>query len=118
MRKIKLLILPLILLGYAFLYMATSVDKSICIDDCEKVHNLSEELHSTRDYVFAVSRCTNVAVSDTLCVYVKDTIGINWNLLADTVCMLATQKGLLRQKLFLMRTVNSIRDTILFKQCP
>jgi hypothetical protein len=119
MPKIKFLILPLVLVGYYLLYVATSVDKfGSCIDDCQKVHEFSQSLSSSRDYVYGAHRCTNVAVSDTLCVIVKDTSGINWNQLAHTACTLATQKGLLQQKLFFIRIVNSLPDTILIKQCP
>lgn len=117
MQKGKFIILGLILILYGALHIATSYQVP-CEDDCEKVGTFSNDLRKNRDYVYGVYRCTNVAVSDTLCVYVKDTIGVNWNLLADTACVLATQKGLQQQKLFLIRNGNSIRDTILVRQCP
>lgn len=117
MKKIKILIFPFIIVLYGLIYVATSVEKE-CLGDCETMMLFNEALRENRNYVHGASKCGRSAGSDTLCINVKDSIGINWNLLADTACMLATQKGLLRQKLFLIRTVNSIRDTILFKQCP
>lgn len=117
MKKYSRFILFFILLGYALLHIATKYNYP-CEDDCARVNEFSNELSSSRDYVYGAYRCSRVAVSDTLCVYVKDTIGINWSLLADTACNIATQKGLQRQKLFFINNVNSIRDTILVRQCP
>ncbi len=117
MWKIRYLIFVLIFVVYSALHIATSY-QAPCIDDCEKVSDFSKALTTNRDYVYGAYRCTNAAISDTLCVQVKDTIGINWNLLADTACILATQNGLPRQKLFFIRNSNAVRDTILVKQCP
>ena len=103
MHKIKSLILPLILIGYALLYMATKV-ASPCLEDCQKISELNQALLQNRQsYCYGAGRCTYRGQSDTLCVSVKDTLGINWNLFADTVCLLATQKGLVRQKIFILK---------------
>lgn len=116
MRKNKLL-LPVILLGYAFLYIATSYSTP-CVDDCEKTSKTYQALSATRNYVFGVVRCTNQAATDTLCIYVKDTSGINWGLFADTACMVATQQGLLRQKIFVIKTGTMAPDTVATRNCP
>lgn len=119
MPKIKFLILSLILMGYALLYMATS--KETCFEECEKIYKLNESLKLNRPYVLGASRCVyTYRTVDSLCVQVKDTIGINWNLLADTVCMIAAQKGLLNQKVLILvyRNATFTYDTLAYKQCP
>jgi hypothetical protein len=116
MKRNKLLF-AVILFGYAFLYIATSYAAK-CEDDCEKTSNTYQELVQTRPYVYSVRRCTNQAVSDTLCVYVRDTTGINWSLFADTACMVATQQGLPRQKIYVIKAGSLIHDTVAFKICP
>ena len=117
MRIIKSLILPLIFIVYAFLYIATT--KNIpCDGDCEKVYQTGIVLRNSRTYVYGVYRCTQPRISDTLCVMVKDTIGINWNLFADTVCIIATQQGLIRQKIFVLKNGTSPPDTLSRKVCP
>ena len=116
MSKNKLFILPLILIAYAFLYLATSKDIP-CLADCEKIEKLNIALRQNREsYVHYANRCFRQ--SDTLCIYVKDTLGINWNLFADTVCLLATQKDLLRQKIFILKTGRYPPDTLARKVCP
>jgi hypothetical protein len=116
MFKNKLLLFS-VLLGYAFLYIATSYQPR-CEDDCEKISNVSQALSGTRPYVFTVRRCTNQAVSDTLCIFVRDTAGINWSLFADTACMTATQYGLPRQKILVINVEVSPYDTVATKICP
>ncbi|HWR32229.1 MAG TPA: hypothetical protein VN451_01785, partial [Chitinophagaceae bacterium] len=120
MRRNKYTILLFILTGYSFLFIATSVDKEIiCDSDCEKIYNLNQALINGRSsYIYGVSRCTRTNPSDTICVFVKDTIGINWNLLADTACILATQQGLLQQKIFILKNSQYPPDTVSRKQCP
>ena len=104
-----------ILFGYSFLYIATS--KSFCDEDCEKV-GLVEEGLIGKSYVNYVGRCSYSRVSDTLCVYVKDTTGVDWNHLADTTCVLAAQQGLLQQKIFILKYGTMSRDTLARKSCP
>jgi hypothetical protein len=117
MRKLKWLILPLILIVYAFLYIATTKNVE-CEGDCDKVYQTGKSLSNSRTYVLSTYRCTLPGVSDTLCIYVKDTIGINWNLFADTVCIIATQQGLIRQKIFVLKNGTSPPDTLARKVCP
>ena len=107
-----------ILLFYMCLYMATKYVPE-CYEDCEKRRQIDASLSVGRNYFYGTYRCTNTAVSDTLCVYVKDTTGINWNLFADTVCSVATSYGLIRQKVFIIKQGSIFPlDTVARKQCP
>jgi hypothetical protein len=117
MKIFKYLTLSLILIAFSLLYLATSYQVP-CEDDCAKVYSVDTTMSRNRDYVFWVSRCSGTQQSDSLCVYVKDTIGINWNLLADTVCAVATQNGLARQKIFIIKTNVTPPDTVARKICP
>lgn len=113
----KLLLLPVILLGYSLLYIATSYHAP-CEGDCEKTTKVSQSLRENRPYVNNVYRCTYQPNSDTLCIYVNDTTGIDWNLFADTVCMTATQYGLPQQKIFVLKFSGAAYDTVAKKVCP
>jgi hypothetical protein len=120
MRRNKYTILFIILTSYSLLFIATSIDKEIiCDGDCEKISNFNQALKNGRSsYIYGANRCTRTNPSDTLCVFVKDTIGINWNLLADTACILATQQGLLQQIIFILKNSQYPPDTVSRKQCP
>lgn len=112
------LLLPSILGVYAFIFIATKIAEP-CDDDCEKVREVSSLLYNSREsYILSVGRCSYNRVSDTLCILVRDTAGINWNLLADTSCAIATLKGLLHQKIFILKTGTSPLDTLVKKSCP
>ena len=76
-------------------------------------------LRANRDYVYYASWCNPPVHSDSICVWVKDTSGIDWNLLADTVCQVATLKGLLQKKIFILKSNSTgFPDTVVQKQCP
>ena len=114
-KKYRWIVTFLTLIFYSLLYIATSRDT--CIDDCAKVTQVGQSL-SSRNYVYAVYRCSYTHISDTLCVFVKDTTGINWSLLADTTCMIASQYGLSRQKVFVIKNTIFPPDTVARVQCP
>jgi hypothetical protein len=118
MKKIKWFILVVVLGCYAFLYIATK--PNTCFEDCEKVGELSEALRQNREiYFFGAYRCGYMqTTSDSLCIIVKDTLGIDWNLFADTVCEKATSKGLLHQKVFIFKSGTYPMDTLARKVCP
>jgi len=118
-KRYKYVFLSLILLTYALLYIATSYPPNFtCDTDCERMIGLDTTLRKNRDYVYTANRCYQPA-SDSICVTVKDTIGIDWNLLADTICQIATSKGLLQQNIFILKTNSTgIPDTVVKKQCP
>ena len=106
----------LLLTGYALLYTATSKQVP-CDDDCEKTGRVFQQLSTNRTYVYGVYRCTQPRPSDTLCVLVRDTSGINWNMFADTACKIATQQGLLQQKIFILKNGTNPYDTLAKKLC-
>jgi hypothetical protein len=117
-KSIRILLVPAILIVYAALFMATKAAEP-CDDDCEKVKEVRSAIFNTReDYVLSAGRCSYNRVSDTLCILVRDTSGINWNLLADTACTIATSKGLMQQKIFILKTGTSPFDTLAKKICP
>jgi hypothetical protein len=117
MKNKKSILLFLILGFYSVLYIAT---KRVlpCEADCQSVLTVQQNLRMNRSYVEGVFRCSYRLASDTLCVMVKDTIGVNWNLLADTACSIATQAGLLQQKIFIIKNWSSPIDTLARKVCP
>jgi hypothetical protein len=111
------LILSLTLLFYSVTYLATS--KVVpCEGDCEKTYGLDTILRNKYNYYHGSYRCARTYSTDTLCVYVKDTIGINWDLFADTVCMYAKSVGLNRQQLLILNNGVLPPDTLARKQCP
>jgi len=116
MKRFKVLLLPLILISYALLYIATT-KVFICNEDCNNVMRVDTTLTRRYNYVWNVARCGANVVTDTLCIYVKDTAGINWDLFADTTCQVATQVGLSRQKIFIIKATTPF-DTLVKKQCP
>jgi hypothetical protein len=99
--------------------MATSIEEP-CEGDCEKVQNFYTAIKNKRPYVLSVYRCSYQSLSDSLCVYVRDSNGVDWNLLADTACQIATQNGLPQQKIFILQadTSTTLIDTVVRKQCP
>jgi predicted 3-demethylubiquinone-9 3-methyltransferase (glyoxalase superfamily) len=116
-KRFRFLFLALILISYSLLYIATSIDR--CDANCERISAVDTLLKKNRDYVYYTSRCNWSAASDSICVWVKDTSGIDWNLLADTVCQIATVNGLLQQKVFILKsTTTGFPDTVVKKQCP
>lgn len=118
MRRINhFIILSICIIFYALLYIGTRKDPK-CEEECQKLSALYTSLTLNRNYVYGVYRCTYRLVSDSLCVYVKDTTGINWNLFADTVCIIATSSGLPRQKIFILNNMVFPPDTLARKDCP
>ena len=111
------LILSLTILFYSLLYLATS--KVVpCEDDCAKIAALDTTLVNKYKYVSYAYRCARSYSIDTLCVFVKDTAGINWNLFADTVCLYANSVGLYQQEILLIKISASSADTVAKKKCP
>lgn len=90
-----------------------------CEGDCAKVIEVQQALRNGREsYVLNVYRCGYNMISDTLCIFVKDTTGINWNSLADAACFEASQRGLLQQKIFVIKNFSSPSDTLARTICP
>jgi hypothetical protein len=115
-QRFKGLLLVIILSFYAALYVATSPSIP-CDADCEKVGKVNMEL-TNRSYVYMVYRCGMTLTSDTLCVIVQDTTGINWNLLADTTCMIAKKYELNNQTVLIYNSGVFPVDTLATVKCP
>ena len=114
----KSLILLVVVVFYSLLYIATKPGMP-CDEACQKLYRLDTTLIGKFNYFYGVDRCTGSWSSDTLCVRVKDTSGIDWNRFADTVCSFANSVGLYQQKIFLIRNrIASPPDTVARKQCP
>ena len=116
MKKTSIL-LPLILLGYAFLYIATS-KRLDCDGDCEKMVGLQNRLLNNRPYVVAVNRLEPYNnANNKIYVFVRDTTGIDWNRLADTTCLYSHEVGFAGQQIFVLRAANT-NDTLSRLNCP
>ena len=118
MKRSKYLFLFGIVIFFAFILIATKKNFP-CEGDCQIVHDLNNAISQNRtDYFIGLSRFRYGQVNDTLCVHVKDTLGINWSNFADTICQVATQYGLLQQKLIITSSNMGQLDTLLIKNCP
>ena len=117
-KRSRWLLLALVIASYTFMY--TQSDRYSCDDDCKNVSSLNTKLVTGRPYIYSIGRCGINRVSDTLCLYVRDTTAIDWNLLADTACLVATQNSLYHQKLFVIKYDTATRslDTLVRRQCP
>lgn len=94
MKKIRLLLFPVILLVFSCLYVATSRPFP-CNVDCERFGTFDSAVYSRHSYVRHVYNQSQAY--DTLFVAV-DTTGLasmNWNLVADSLCVLANNAGLM-----------------------
>lgn len=107
----------LIISFYGLLYIATSVNKP-CDGDCEKIRNLSNFFLKDSNYIYPPWPCGIITSYDTLCVNIKDTTARDWNLLADSICVIATQDGLPKRQIFIINNFNNVPDTIVKKSCP
>ena len=113
----KVFILTAVIVFYTLLYVGSSYPVK-CEDDCQKVYQLDTTLSGKFDYFSSAVRCSNLPLSDTLCIRVKDTVGIDWDRFADTVCLYARSVGLYQQKLLLIKWSSASTDTVARKQCP
>ncbi len=119
MSKYKGILLLAVITAYSLIYIATSYQKEpVCDSDCDKLGDVANRLYNNRTYVYNVNRCNPGRVSDTICVFVADSSGVNWNLLADSACYFATQVGLSQQKIFVIKNTLVPWDTVAIKQCP
>ena len=107
----------MIVVSYGLLYVATT-KSVICDGDCSKMFVFDTTLRHGRSYVVGAYRCTSGRISDTICVNVKDTTGINWSLLVDTACLVAGQVGLAHQTIFIFKPATATVDTVAKKSCP
>jgi hypothetical protein len=118
MQKIKIFCAGLFIITFSLFFVATK-QVAPCDGDCEKMNNFNLAIRNGREnFVMWAYRCSFKPVSDTICVMVRDTSGINWVLFADTACTIATQYGLSQQKIFILKNSNFPPDTLAKKQCP
>ena len=110
--KFKWVILSVATVFYALLYLATTKDVPVS-DFCSK-SVIAGSMLSGRSYVYVSGCCTDTA----LCVHVKDTTGIDWNLLADTACTYLHNEGLDHYRVFVIRHRSTGNDTVVNKKCP
>jgi hypothetical protein len=113
----KSLTLLVVAAFYFLLYIATK-PAGTCDEDCQRIYQLDTTLQSRYRFFYNANRCTYRPNSDTLCIYVRDTTGVNWDRFADTVCMYANSIGLRQQQLFVIRNLNFPPDTVARKRCP
>lgn len=116
-RLTKILILPAVIIFYTLLYMASQYPVK-CDENCSKQTTLDTTLRNKYSYFYGVWNCARMPQSDTLCITVKDTVGINWDRFADTVCLYANSVGLQQRKIFMVNNLRYPPDTLARKQCP
>src|SRR5690349_10059075 len=112
-NRIKHLLLPLILIAYASMYIATTKKESFrCNEICMKFSQIDTMVLFRRPFITSASQCHDTA----FCVLVYDTIPRNWNLLADTACMYMNSLSLFNYRVIIRSNVNG--DTLVNKRCP
>jgi hypothetical protein len=118
-RKLGWLLFAIAILGYAFLYIATSKAFD-CEGDCLRNQALDTLIRKNHPYIYFVNVGGYRYSYDTLNVWVKDTTGVNWNLLADTICTFASGVELKHRYIYLLETdtINHRLDTVARTQCP
>ena len=117
MIRYKAIIFTLLIMLYGFMYVATSYEPP-CTGDCEIVRDIGIALRENRDYVNYTYRCGTRPASDSLCVFVNPVTNVDWNLFADTVCNIASMKGLQQQKIFIITSGAFPADTVIRRSCP
>lgn len=114
MKKIgKWIGLVAILLGYAFLYIATS-KPYLCEGDCEKLESVGSLLQRSKSSVqsaYGNERDSSFNIS------VYDSTQTVWTGLADTACIYLRDHGLNRYKVSITKYRNYL-DTLAKRQCP
>ncbi len=98
-----------VILFYAFIYLATS--KVVPVSEfCAKANTAGGLIK--RSYVYGAGCCGDTA----FCINVKDTIGVDWDLLADTACIYLHTQGLDHYRVFIIRNT-ATSDTLINKKC-
>ena len=113
--RYRFLVLSVIIVFYAFLYIATRKNPP-CENDCPKMQSIATTLTQAHKYVYGINRCENRPTG--LCVLVQDTPGVDWNHLADTTCYLAKEQNLFAQEVLILKSGSYPNDTLGRAQCP
>ncbi len=116
--KFKFIFVALVLAVYSLMYVATTPPPGppMCDPFCEQLHRVESHLFAT-GYVLNAAQTNQNHFS----IMVKDTIGPNWNSLADTTCVLMKQENISRPfEIFVIqfRAGASGLDTLARKNCP
>ena len=110
-NKKKWLIFIVVVAFYSALAIATDKFPQ-CSDVCMKSYGVDTLLRK-RSYVFYTMRTSDTS----FCVFVKDTTGINWNLLSDTTCLIMNSRGLNHFHVFIVNNTINPWDTLANKKC-
>lgn len=108
--NLKWLVLSGVLFFYAFLYIATSIDKK-CDDVCQKFDKINLEIKKDSAVVYAY-QCSSIGY----CIDVNNTLLRNWIGLADSACMFIKNEGLQNYTVHVIDHQN--QDTLLKQTCP
>ena len=112
--RYRFLVFFCILVFYSFLYIATRKEPP-CNNDCPKIQAVTGILVAGKGYIYGLSRCEDPRA---LCVLVRDTVGVDWNHLADTTCYLAKREELIAQRVFILKNGSYPYDTLGRANCP
>jgi hypothetical protein len=116
-KRYGAIIFMAIVLIYALMQVATS--KDYCEDpDCQQMRAILVDLSKDHGYehILNVNRCPYL--SDTLCVMSEYKRNYNWEMLADTICAVATRHGISQPVIFILKEGNYPYDTLAKKRCP
>ena len=110
-------ILFAIIILYGLMYIATSVDKEC--ENCEKFEQVRNYFLKDSNHIQYVDRCfTSINPYDSLCVSIKDSTARDWDAVADSICMIATQNGLPKRHVFIINYLGNVPDTLVIRHCP
>lgn len=115
--KYSRFVLLAIIAIYGFMYLATSIEKK-CEDDCQRFSEVQNFFLKDSNHISFLNSCGSINPYDSLCVIIKDSTSCDWNSLADSVCMVATQNGLPKTRVFIINYLGSAPDTLVKKSCP
>jgi hypothetical protein len=105
------MLLPVVLLVYAALYMATSKPHR-CDEECQNLTRLENQVTGNRPYVRGIYMNSQTDIH----VLVDETVAINWNLFADTVCSIARGVSFRNKNVYVFNQIRN--DTLGRKSCP
>jgi hypothetical protein len=107
------LLLSVVLLFYAFLYIATTKAEVpyVCDEECEKLRKVDSLMRNNYPQMYTY-KCN----TDIICLNLFDSTQSATAGLADTACMYVKNEGLLNYKINVIG--NNSMDTFLKQPCP
>lgn len=106
-------VLPIILLLYAFLYIATTRVVR-CDDACQRYYGVDTMLSKNRPYVVNSFKCSD----SVFCIFVNDSVPHNWPGLADTACTYLHAVSLPSTWILVKGYMQPLTDTLAYQRCP